>query len=66
MKSIADEFGFRPPIQERLLNAARDCFLDDEYHQVTTRAIAEKAGANVAMICYYCGSKQGLSEAVIA
>ncbi len=53
-------------VQERLLNAARDCFLADEYHQVTTRAIAEKAGANVAMIRYYFGNKEGLFEAMIS
>lgn len=53
------------PVQQRLLNAARQCFLADEYHQVTTRAIAEKADANVAMIRYYFGNKEGLYEEMI-
>jgi AcrR family transcriptional regulator len=53
------------PVQQRLLNAARQCFLADEYHQVTTRAIAEKADTNVAMIRYYFGNKEGLYEEMI-
>lgn len=43
MPAITDESASRPPVRERLLNAARDCFLAHEYHQVTTRAIAEKS-----------------------
>lgn len=53
------------PVQARLLNAALECFLADEYHNVTTRRIAEKAGANVSMIRYYFGSKEGLYEEMI-
>ncbi|HRD97877.1 MAG TPA: TetR family transcriptional regulator [Rubrivivax sp.] len=49
----------------RLLNAALDCFLADDYHRVTTRLIAERAGANVSMIRYYFGSKEGLYEEMI-
>jgi len=44
------------PVRERLLKAALDCFLADEYHHVTTRLIAEKADANIAMIRYYFGN----------
>jgi len=29
-------------------------------HRVTTRLIAEKAGANISMIRYYFGNKEGL------
>lgn len=46
----------------RLIKAALDCFLADEYHNVTTRQIAEKAEANVSMIRYYFGNKEGLYE----
>ncbi len=46
----------------RLIQAARECFLADEYHNVTTRQIAKKAEANAAMIRYYFGSKEGLYE----
>jgi len=51
--------------RERLLKAALDCFLSDEYHNVTTRSIAEKARVNVSMIRYYFGNKEGLYEEMI-
>lgn len=53
------------PVRTRLLKAALECFLADEYHKVTTRLIAEKAGANISMIRYYFGSKEGLYEEMI-
>lgn len=53
------------PVQARLLKAALECFLADEYHNVTTRLIAEKAGANISMIRYYFGNKEGLYEEMI-
>jgi AcrR family transcriptional regulator len=53
------------PIRARLLRAAMDCFLADEYHKVTTRQIAAKAQANVSMIRYYFGGKEGLYEEMI-
>jgi len=53
------------PVRERLLQAALDSFLSDEYHKVTTRLIAEKAEANVSMIRYYFGNKEGLYEEMI-
>lgn len=52
-------------VQARLLKAAQECFLADEYHKVTTRLIADKAGANISMIRYYFGSKEGLYEEMI-
>lgn len=52
-------------IRARLLKAALECFLADEYHKVTTRLIAERAGANVSMIRYYFGNKEGLYEEMI-
>lgn len=52
-------------VRERLLQAALDSFLADDYHKVSTRLIADKAGANVAMIRYYFGSKEGLYEEMI-
>ena len=56
-----------PPegVRARLLKGALDCFLADDYHRVTTRLIAERAGANVSMIRYYFGSKEGLYEEMI-
>jgi AcrR family transcriptional regulator len=53
------------PVRERLLRAALDCFLADDYHRVTTRTIAERAGANVSMIRYYFHNKEGLYEEMI-
>jgi len=52
-------------VRSRLLLAARNCFLADEYHKVSTRKIAEAADANVAMIRYYFGNKEGLFEEMI-
>lgn len=52
-------------VRGRLLQAALDCFLSDEYHNVTTRLIAERAGANISMIRYYFGNKEGLYEEMI-
>jgi len=52
-------------VRARLLQAALDCFLADEYHNVTTRRIAEKAAANISMIRYYFGNKEGLYEEMI-
>jgi len=53
------------PVQERLIKAAMDCFLADEYHNVTTRQIAAQADTTIAMIRYYFGSKEGLYEEMI-
>ena len=61
-ETIADT---QDPVQARLLKAALECFLADEYHKVTTRLIAERAGANISMIRYYFGNKEGLYEEMI-
>jgi len=53
------------PVRQRLLQAAKTCFLADDYHDVSTRQIADLAGANVSMIRYYFGSKGGLFEEMI-
>ena len=55
----------REPVRQRLLRAAKVCFLADDYHDVSTRRIADLAGANVSMIRYYFGSKGGLFEEMI-
>jgi AcrR family transcriptional regulator len=52
-------------VRSRLIQAALNCFLVDDYHRVTTRHIAEQAAANVSMIRYYFGSKEGLYEEMI-
>ena len=53
------------PVRTRLVKAALDCFLADDYHRVTTRMIAERASANASMIRYYFGNKEGLYEEMI-
>ncbi|MGZ5009974.1 MAG: TetR/AcrR family transcriptional regulator [Methylobacter sp.] len=53
------------PVRERLLKAALDSFLSDDYHKVTTRLIADKAGTNISMIRYYFRNKEGLYEEMI-
>lgn len=53
------------PVRDRLVRAALDCFLADDYHKVTTRLIAEKANVNASMIRYYFGNKEGLYEEMI-
>lgn len=52
-------------VHARLLDAAKTCFLADDYHEVSTRQIAELAGVNVSMIRYYFGNKEGLYEEMI-
>lgn len=54
-----------PSVRQRLLDAARETFLSDDYHKVSTRLIADRAGANVSMIRYYFGNKEGLYEEMI-
>ncbi|MFH2134831.1 MAG: TetR/AcrR family transcriptional regulator [Pseudomonadota bacterium] len=53
------------PVYARLLKAALECFLSDDYQKVTTRMIADKASTNISMIRYYFGNKEGLYEEMI-
>ena len=48
-----------------ILAAARDCFSETGYDGTGLRAIAARAGANVALIQRYFGSKEGLFLAAI-
>jgi AcrR family transcriptional regulator len=48
-----------------ILAAARDCFCETGYDGTGLRAIAARAGANVALIQRYYGSKEGLFLAAI-
>lgn len=50
------------PVRDRLIAAAMECFLNDDYHKVTTRQIAAAARTNISMIRYYFRSKEGLYE----
>ena len=58
--------GHGSEVRARLLEAAREEFLRNDYDRVTIRRIAEAAGSNSAMIHYYFGSKEGLYKAMVA
>lgn len=49
----------------RLLDAALELFARDGFEGTSTRALADKAGANLPAIQYYFGSKEGLYRAVV-
>lgn len=51
--------------REAILNAAEQLFAVSGYAGTSTRAIAKKAGVNIAMLSYYFGSKQELLYSVI-
>ncbi len=50
----------RPDTKRRLLAAAAACFAEHGFHGTTIRAIAERAGVNVAAGHYHYGSKKDL------
>ncbi len=50
--------------REALVAAALDVFGRDGFHAASTRAIAETAGVNLALIGYHFGGKEGLYLAV--
>ncbi len=62
----AEQRGTRRDAQEAILDAAEQVFAENGFHGATTRAIADQAGANAALIHYYFGSKEALFETVFA
>lgn len=50
--------------RQRLLEAACDVFAGKGYRNATVQDICERAGANIAAVNYYFGSKQSLYEEV--
>lgn len=52
--------------RRRLLEAARDLFAERGYEGATVRCIADRAGANQALLFRYFGSKRGLLAEVVA
>jgi AcrR family transcriptional regulator len=52
--------------QERILTAALSLFSKKGFEGTSTRAIGSAAGANIAMIAYHFGDKEGLYRAVLA
>jgi len=51
-------------VRENLITAARNCFIEKNYQQVTTREIASRSQSTLAMIHYYFGNKEGLFQAM--
>jgi len=51
--------------QAKIIEAARELFIGDDYEKVSTRKIALKAGVDAALIRYYFGSKMQLFIAMI-
>ncbi|WP_323036477.1 TetR/AcrR family transcriptional regulator [Pararhodobacter sp.] len=66
MARPAEQRPERGEAQEAFLDAAEVVFAESGFHGATTRAIAERAQANAALIHYYFGSKEALYEAVVA
>jgi AcrR family transcriptional regulator len=56
----------RAATRQRLLEAARVLFGEYGYEQVTVRMIASAAGANIALVGRYFGSKAGLFGEVLS
>ena len=56
----------RPDTETAILDAAERAFAASGFHGATTRAIAEEAAVNPALIHYHFGSKEALYEAVFA
>lgn len=54
-----------PELRERLIEAATVLFAESGFDGVGLREIAQKAKANLAMISYHFGGKEGLYEAVL-
>ena len=61
-----DSVGERRETPELILDAAEAVFADSGFDGATTRAIAEAAGVNPALIHYHFKSKEQLFEAVFA
>jgi AcrR family transcriptional regulator len=51
--------------RDRLLDTAARLFAEHGYQATTMRTITAEAGANIAAVNYYFGSKQALLEAVV-
>nr|BFE81296.1 hypothetical protein GCM10020093_038970 [Planobispora longispora] len=56
----------REGTRQRILDAARGLFAELGYDHVTMRLIAAEAGANIALINRYFGSKRELFAEVLA
>lgn len=53
------------PARVAIINAARDCLLEQGYANLSTRAITDRAGVPLSQLHYHFGSKQGLVLALL-
>jgi len=63
--TTTDQPATSPNVRQRLLDAARQCFLEEDYHSVSMRKVAAMADSNMSMIYYYFGNKEGLFEEML-
>jgi AcrR family transcriptional regulator len=56
----------KPDTRAKILDVARQRFLEGGSGAFTLRSIADEAGVNVALVSYYFGAKEGLLSAVLA
>jgi AcrR family transcriptional regulator len=52
--------------RDRIVDAARECLLDDGYANLSTRRIADRAGVPLSQIHYHFGGRRGLVLALLA
>ena len=57
--------GCPPPAPARVLKVACELFAEAGFHGTHLRGICQRAGTNVAAVCYHFHSKEGLYQAVI-
>jgi AcrR family transcriptional regulator len=65
-KTTSSKIKYSLNARGRLLEAGVDVFGKHGFDAATTRAIAKKAGVNIAAIPYYFNGKEGLYHAVVA
>ena len=53
------------PARDRVLEVACELFSETGFHGTHLREICRRAGINVAGVCYYFQSKEGLYEAAL-
>ena len=65
---VAEQTDGRPEsaeTQTRILDAAEALFIENGYSATSLRAVASRAGANLAAAHYHFGSKEGLLRACV-